>query len=157
MELDWVRVCRGSVVGSTVGKLDVPYTLTPTPTPTPSQTPVQDTPTPIVNTSTPTPTPTTTPWLAGQKVLAYPNPARGQVTFAYTVAGLSSVTIDVYRLTGERVARITERKNGGTGQTLTTSWDAAGVAPGIYLCRVQVTDADGRVVVDQKKKVALIK
>lgn len=157
LELDWVRVCRGSVVGSTVGKLDVPYTLTPTPTPTPSQTPVQDTPTPIVNTSTPTPTPTTTPWLAGQKVLAYPNPARGQVTFAYTVAGLSSVTIDVYRLTGERVARITERKNGGTGQTLTTSWDAAGVAPGIYLCRVQVTDADGRVVVDQKKKVALIK
>lgn len=157
--VDWVRVCLGSAVGSAVEMISIPSTSTPTltPTPSPTSTPAEDTPTPVVNTSTPTPTPTPTPWLAGQKVLAYPNPARGQVTFAYNAAGLANVTIDVYRLTGERVARITDRKNGGTGQTLTTAWDAAGIAPGIYLCRIQITDAEGRVVVDQKKKVALIK
>ncbi|MEW6516372.1 MAG: hypothetical protein AB1439_05635 [candidate division FCPU426 bacterium] len=162
LEVDWVRICLPEVVGSSAGGWQALYvanspTFTPTTTPTFTPTAAADTPTPVVNTNTPTPTPTPTPWLGEHKVVTYPNPARGHVTFAYTVTGQASVTIDVYRLTGERVARITDRKQGGAGQTLTTIWDAAGIAPGIYLCRIQVTDAAGRVVVDQKKKVAIIK
>lgn len=33
--------------------------------------------------------------------------------FAYTVSGQAKVKIDIYRLTGERVASITEHVNGG--------------------------------------------
>lgn len=47
--------------------------------------------------------------------------------------------------------------NRGNHQTLTTTWKAANVAPGIYLCRIVIKDASGRVILSQKKKVALIR
>lgn len=115
-----------------------------------------DTPT-LASTPTFTPTPTPAPWLEAQKVIAYPNPARDQMNFAYTISGQAKVKIDIYRLTGERVATITEHVNGGTGQTLSTTWQAAGVAPGIYIVRIVITDSSGRVILSQKKKVALVK
>ncbi|MEW6516789.1 MAG: FG-GAP-like repeat-containing protein [candidate division FCPU426 bacterium] len=121
-------------------------TLTPTFTQSPTLTP----------TLTPTATPTQAPWLESGKVMAYPNPARGKVRFAYTLSGAGKVEIDIYRLTGERVVHIEERKDGGAGQTLTTTWEAAGVAPGIYICRIRITDSAGKVVLEQRKKVALI-
>jgi len=63
------------------------------------------------------------------------------VQFAYTVSGSAKISIDIYRLTGERVAHIEERKDGGSGsgQTFTTAWEAAGVAPGVYFCRIQAS------------------
>ncbi len=71
--------------------------------------------------------------------------------------GAAKAEIDIYRLTGERVAHIVENRNGGAGQTLTTAWDAANVAPGIYLCRIKITDVNGKIILDQKKKIALLK
>lgn len=159
IEVDWVRVCQEeTVTGSAyMGVLIVDYSPTFTVTPTMTLTPVIDTPTPVVSTSTPTPTPTPTPWLAEQKVMSYPNPARGKVNFAYTVRGSAKVNIDIYKLTGERVASINEHVNGGVGQTLSTVWNAIDVAPGIYIAWIRITDSAERVVLDQKKKVALIR
>ncbi|MEW6517016.1 MAG: T9SS type A sorting domain-containing protein [candidate division FCPU426 bacterium] len=141
-------------------------TDSPTPTATPSHTRTASptvTPTPSITTTlqpthsaTLTMTPTGTPWVSAGRVLAYPNPARDRVVFAYTVPGASRIEIDIYHLTGERVARIEEGKN-NSGQTLTTAWEAAGVAPGIYLCRIKITDANGRVLLDQRKKVAIVR
>jgi hypothetical protein len=96
-------------------------------------------------------------WTSGSGIKIYPNPARGRVNFAYAASGSVTVRIDIYRISGEKVAQITEHQNGGMGQTLTAAWEAANVAPGVYLCRLVITGADGRVILDQKKKVALIK
>lgn len=156
--VDWVRVGGETTV---MGAVCIPPTWTPTATSTlqPTLTPTPESTAQVVlNTHTPTasPTYTATPFVAVNQVLAYPNPARGRVDFAYTVAGAGKVTIDIYKVTGERVATITEHVNGGTGQTLRTAWDAVDVAPGVYLCRIVITDGSGQVILNEKKKVALI-
>jgi hypothetical protein len=79
------------------------------------------------------------------------------VNFAYNLTGPGKVQIDIYHLTGERVASITEYKDGGQGQTLSTTWEAMGVAPGIYICRIVVTDSGGKEILRLMKKVALIR
>lgn len=107
-------------------------------------------------TGTPTLISTATPFVRGRAILAYPNPARGQVNFAYTISGTIKVQIDIFRLTGERVASIVDHKQ-GTGQTLITAWNADGIAPGIYLCRVVITDGEGNEVLNQTNKVAVVK
>jgi uncharacterized delta-60 repeat protein len=159
--LDYVRVCQpGTVHGASAGgtgksvKLiasSLTCTLTPTPSPTPSITA-----TPVV-TFSPTSTPTTGVRMDEGTVLVYPNPARGRVNFAYEAQGAAKAIIDIYRLTGERVAHIEERKDGGAGQTFITAWEAAGVAPGIYFCRIVVTGSEGKEVLNMKKKVALVR
>ncbi|MCD4812678.1 T9SS type A sorting domain-containing protein [bacterium] len=157
------------------------YSPTVTPSPTASSTPTSTltctptwpitktrtmTPTPVIAstsvpsitlTSTPTLIPTSTPFVEEKQVAVYPNPARSKVNFAYTISGAGKVVIDIYKLTGERVANITEHVNGGTGQTLSTAWNAVNVAPGIYFCRIVITDGSGKVILNQKKKVALIR
>ncbi len=158
--LKWIRVCRaGTVYGAsasgTEGGKNVLSLASATSTPTISPTPML-TATPV-STLTPTPTVTATPWAAEGQVTAFPNPARGRVTFGYTLRGIVKVTIDIYRLTGERVARIEERQDGGAGQTLTSVWDAVSVAPGVYFCRIVATDVSGKEVLNVKKKVALVK
>ncbi|MCD4812675.1 SBBP repeat-containing protein [bacterium] len=165
IEVDQIRVCQEeTVTGSAYMGVAVSYsptcTVTPTPTMTATLTPTM-TPTQVVLsstlTATRTPTATSTPWLKSKEVMAYPNPARGQVNFAYTVSGQGKVVIDIYKLTGERVATVTEHFNAGTGQTLRTAWDAVDVAPGIYFCRIVITDGSGKEMFRQMKKVALIK
>ncbi|MCD4814526.1 T9SS type A sorting domain-containing protein [bacterium] len=167
IHVDWLRVGGDeTVMGSSV-VVSSPTPSTSTPTLTPTKTPnvtMTLTPTPQAtsqqpDTATPTRTMTATPtpYLAVNKVLPYPNPARGKVNFAYTISGAGKVVIDIYKLTGERVANITEHVNGGTGQTLSTAWNAVDVAPGIYFCRIVITDGSGKVILNQKKKVALIK
>jgi hypothetical protein len=79
------------------------------------------------------------------------------VKFAFTVAGAVEITVDLYKLTGERVAHIRDAQNGGSGQTVVTAWEAAGVAPGIYLARITVKNAEGQMVISQTKKVVLIR
>jgi hypothetical protein len=105
---------------------------------------------------TPTPTPTRTIPPPASLVQAYPNPAKGLVHFAYWAAGPVKITLDIYGLGGERVARVSETRDGGSGETLVTDWEAA-AAPGIYLARLVVTDGGGAVVLDQRKMVALIR
>jgi Secretion system C-terminal sorting domain len=133
------------------------YTTTPTITATPTETVIVPNTPDDTATFTATITPSPTPFVATKQVIAYPNPARGKVTFAYTIEGSAKVKIDIYRLTGERIATISEHKDGGQGQTLCTQWDALDIAPGIYLARIVITDGSGKVVLDKKKKIALIK
>jgi hypothetical protein len=128
-------------------------TLTGTPTSTriPTGTPV------VQNTPAATSTFTAGIYVEAKSITVFPNPARGHVKFAYTVTGAVEITIDLYKLTGERVARVHEAQNGGSGQTVVTSWEAAGAAPGVYLARVQIKNADGSVYLQQTKKVVLIR
>ncbi len=157
-KIDSVRILSAADVAASSVSYFCPGTKTSTQVPTQTQTPTR-TATP---TATPIPTSSVTATCtqgvkmdAGQ-VLAFPNPARGKVTFAYAVPGVAKVTIDIYRLTGERVASIEERKD-GSAQTFTTAWQAAGVAPGVYFCRIVATDVSGKEVLNVKKKVALVK
>ena len=126
-------------------------TRSPTASPTPSATPT--------HTATPTVTVTCTAafFLSEGQVLAFPNPARNRVTFAYAAADAARVKIDIYHLTGERAAHI-EETPGATGMsTHFTVWEAAEAAAGIYFCRISVFEAGGREVINAKKKVALVK
>jgi hypothetical protein len=177
VKVDWVRIGQsGSVHGASASGTGAGKTVychtSPTATPTPTAWPTQtstptavpkvvftQTVTPVLNTSTPTSTPSPLPWTDAGSVAAYPNPAHGRVQFAYTVSGSAKISIDIYRLTGERVAHIEERKDGGSGsgQTFTTAWEAAGVAPGVYFCRIVATDGAGHEVLNVKKKVALVR
>ncbi len=158
VEFDWVRIGQpGSVHGASVrtAGLGTKFmvsspTFTPTPSPTITATATAEA------TSSPTSTPTIGVKVDEGQVVAFPNPARGKVAFAYAAPGVAKVKIDIYRLTGERVASLEERKD-GSAQTFTTAWEAAGVAPGIYFCRIVATDASGKEVLNVKKKVALVK
>jgi hypothetical protein len=147
-----VKLWINGTAGASTADLDyvgIVKSLPPTPTLTPTR---MSTPTP---TATGTPTPGFS--LADGQVLAYPNPAHSHVTFAYAAADAARVKIDIYHLTGERAAHI-EETPGATGQaTHFTVWEAAGVAPGVYFCRVVVTDSTGRELLNVKKKVALVK
>jgi parallel beta-helix repeat protein len=164
MEMDWARVCRpgtlvtaSSVMGKGFGAEDKARTCLGSRTPTPTQT---TTPAPVLtpqDTVIPSPSATTTPWLADNQIMVYPNPARGEVHFAYLISGEAKITINIYQITGERVASIVENKDGGGGQTLTTSWQAAGVAPGVYLCQIIIRDGTGQIAMNYKRKVALIR
>jgi hypothetical protein len=128
---------------------------TATVTPTPSCSPTR-TPTPTL-TTTATGTPTSGFSLADGQVLAYPNPARSHVTFAYAAADAARVKIDIYHLTGERAAHIEETPGTTGSATHFTVWEAAGAAPGVYFCRVVVTDSTGREVIKTMKKIALVR
>jgi hypothetical protein len=127
------------------------FTQTPTATPSPTAPPTA--------TATPTLTATTTPafTLPLGQVLAFPNPARARVTFAYAAADAARVKIDIYHLTGERVAHLEEAPGASGQDTHFTVWETVGAAPGIYLCRIAVFDAAGREVIHLLKKVALVK
>ncbi len=150
-------------------------TISPTVTVTPSITPTLTQSATVVNTHTPTitvtatltPTVTVTPtvtqtatpaWEVGDgRVQAYPNPSRGKVTFACAAADGTRIQIDVYHLTGERVAHLDKLPADTGSGTKLVVWEALGVAPGIYFCRVRVQDALGRETLQAKLKVALIK
>jgi hypothetical protein len=148
---------------STEDPTEVP-TEVPTEAPTEAATAVPATPVPA--TPVPTYTFTSTPiptqplsaqaLVAKEKVVPYPNPARGRVNFAYKVTGRASITINVYTLSGDKIATIKDDQT-GTGRILSTAWEAAGVAPGVYLVHVVITDGSGKVIVNETKKVALVK
>lgn len=134
-------------------------TASPTVTPTPSRT---QTP-PGTYTSTPSPTitlePTHTapPFLLENEIILYPNPARDRVLISCWSAGETVLTMDIFNVSGERVARVVRQQDGGIGQPLTTAWDSRSLAPGIYFARIVIQDMRGRVVLNQVKKIALIK
>lgn len=115
-------------------------TPTFTPTATPSHT-VSATPTSTstpVSTSTPEPTFTSTarPIQFGhERVLAFPNPAKGRVNFAWKELRADAARIEVFNLSGERLAVLRKSAPGVTSMT----WDTAGIAPGIYLYQTVLT------------------
>jgi hypothetical protein len=127
-------------------------TITPTSTPTTTKSPTSTiTPTITVTltisptstitvTYTMTQTTTITPArtfvdLGGRTVLAYPNPARNLVHFVWAESNAEKAKISIYNLSGERVATLTSSMPGQA-----VDWNAAGVAPGIYIYRVVLTE-----------------
>ena len=75
---------------------------------------------------------------ASETVYAYPNPAsRGPVTIRYYLEESSSVDVRIYDLAGNEVTRATTSGIGGMDNEWI--WNASGVAPGVYYCRVQAT------------------
>jgi len=65
----------------------------------------------------------------------YPNPFNPRTTIRYNLAEASRVTLTVYDLQGRRVAELTDGwRSAGTHEL---TWDASGMASGMYLCRLQ--------------------
>lgn len=110
---------------------------------------VQDHP-PTMPAPTSTPTPLRTALdLHGKALLAFPNPARTRVVFAFELTQSAQARIVLFNLSGERVAEVEERLGAGT-QTLV--WDCSSMASGVYLARLL---ADGKEIA--KLKVAVVR
>jgi hypothetical protein len=118
-----------------VRKFQLPLLPTATVTQTPT---VTCTPTKAIElTVTFTVTPTASSIIGAQNrrtVMAYPNPAHGIVHFAWAETNAEKAKISIFNLSGERIATLTADT---PGQSL--DWNAAGVAPGIYIYRVALT------------------
>lgn len=98
-----------------------------TPSPTPSPTP----------TLSPLPTSTVTPALPathGKPCVAYPNPARGAVRFIWDEPNAERIQIDIFNLSGERIA-VLRADHPGQGIV----WQTTGIAPGVYCARIVLT------------------
>ncbi|MCK5242460.1 hypothetical protein KAR34_08410 [bacterium] len=109
--------------------------------------------------TTPSPTQTLTPTVTAsvetintfnRSVLAYPNPARDKVNFALRETGVDKVIINIYNLTGERIANLDQSN---PGQLIT--WETMDIAPGIYLYQTVITQK-GQEKRLKIKKVAII-
>ena len=82
--------------------------------------------------------------LPPETVYAYPNPApRGPVTIRYYLGQPADVELSVYDLAGNEVVRATAA--GFAGADNEWVWDASGIAPGIYFCRVRAKAGTDRV------------
>jgi hypothetical protein len=88
--------------------------------------------------------------LGNQQIIAYPNPAHGQVTFALAETEAEKIEINIYNLAGERIARVEEQR---PAQTI--KWDTSSVAPGIYFYRASIT-LNGKTKQLDVKKLAIV-
>ena len=73
--------------------------------------------------------------VAGASVHVSPNPTRGRAVVAYRVPATATVTVEVYDVTGRRVAAAAPQAV-AAGQDAETAFDLAGMTPGVYLYRV---------------------
>jgi hypothetical protein len=68
----------------------------------------------------------------------YPNPFNPATTISYRLVAPGEVRLEVYDILGRQVALLADgRMSVGTH---TVQWDAAGLAAGVYLCRLRVGD-----------------
>ncbi len=128
-------------------------TATVTPTLTVSATITQTATT--TTTSTVTPTPTASPErsslnLFGKKLLAYPNPGKEKITIAFLPTSNGEAKIQIYNMSGERVATLNAQVSGET--TASVIWNCGSIAPGLYMVRVV---QDGKEI--GKTKVAVVR
>jgi photosystem II stability/assembly factor-like uncharacterized protein len=74
---------------------------------------------------------------------SYPNPFNPSTTIRYTLGEPGEVSLRIYDLTGREVATLTSAvESAGEHQV---SWNAAGMASGVYLCRMEASgSAQGR-------------
>ncbi|MEW5907084.1 MAG: PQQ-binding-like beta-propeller repeat protein [Elusimicrobiota bacterium] len=81
--------------------------------------------------------------ISAAEVYTYPNPARGDtVTFKFRPVYKAHVTIEVYNVAGEKVARF-ERADAPAGIASEIVWRAGGIASGVYVYRVRVETSAG--------------
>ncbi len=88
--------------------------------------------------------------LAAPRVWAYPNPLTGGtklVTFQGSTAGLS-LSVKIYDLAGELVTEL--RGAGGSSQA---TWNAAGIASGLYIAKTEQKDSNDNVIARQTLKI----
>ena len=72
----------------------------------------------------------------------YPNPTSDAFRVRLAVADAAHVTVEVYDISGRRIARLLDR-NVEAGET-TLSFDASAISPGLYLVRAQSVAPDGQ-------------
>lgn len=115
-------------------------TLSPTVSATPSVSP------------TPTVSPTRVP-VAVDGVLAYPQPAAGDLVYFYlkTEAG-NEVRVEIYNVAGESVTTLSAR---AAGVETRVPWDLRTVAPGVYLYRAGIAAPAGTRTTGWKKLVVV--
>ncbi|HEX5637337.1 MAG TPA: T9SS type A sorting domain-containing protein [Gammaproteobacteria bacterium] len=81
----------------------------------------------------------------------YPNPFSSVTTIRYVVPVESTVSLAVYNNQGQLMAKLVNgRMNAGNHQV---QFDASKLAAGIYLYRLQTVDANGQVVMINKKMI----
>jgi hypothetical protein len=65
----------------------------------------------------------------------YPNPFNPVTTISYTLARPAAVTVEIFDMTGRRVARLVEGDRSAGRHQVT--WDASGIGSGIYLLKIR--------------------
>lgn len=105
----------------------------------------------ITSTPTVTVTPVTGINLFSKKILAYPNPAKDIVHFAWEEPGVEKARIEIFNISGERIALI-QATSPGQG----TDWNASGIAPGIYFYRA-ILMVDGSEIKLPAQKIAIMR
>ena len=91
-------------------------------------------------------------FLLGQN---YPNPFNPQTTVSYQVAEPSHVSIAIWNVLGEQVAKLVD-ENQDAGYYEQT-WDGSNSSSGIYYLRMVATDAYGKLLYQATKKILLMK
>ncbi len=87
---------------------------------------------------------------AAPRVWAYPNPVTGGtrlVTFQGSAAGVK-LTVKIYDVAGKLVTELN-----GAGGTSQATWNAAGIASGLYIAKTEQRDANGYLVARQTLKI----
>lgn len=82
------------------------------------------------------------PTIEGSEMMmsAFPNPFNDQLTFEFSVPGDAQVTIELYNLSGERMATVFEGKVIG-GEINRQVFHAGDLAGGVYLYRMKTNDS----------------
>jgi len=68
----------------------------------------------------------------------YPNPFNSKTEVRYGLPTKCEITLEVYNITSERVATLTDQRQDAGYHTVT--WNASGMASGIYFYRLQAED-----------------
>ncbi len=65
----------------------------------------------------------------------YPNPFNPETRISYSLPVGCQVSLEVYNIAGEKVVTLVDQRQGAGYHRVT--WDASGMASGIYLCRMK--------------------
>jgi hypothetical protein len=87
------------------------------------------------------------------EIFAYPNPAKGKVTFLFNLTEASDVDIEIFDISGDKVAELRVpqlEKNKGV------EWKCEEMAAGIYLIKAQIK-GQNTVKALKIKKIAIIR
>lgn len=88
--------------------------------------------------------------LASGEVYTYPNPAKGSaLTFKFRVGDKADVTVDIYNVAGEKVARL-EKTACPAGLTSEIAWGIENTASGVYVYRLEAKSSSGTKSVTKK-------
>ncbi len=67
-------------------------------------------------------------------VRCFPNPFSEKTIIGYKLTKPAFVRIEIYNLTGQRIKKLSEGRR--TAGTFYVKWDASGIAPGTYFCKI---------------------